>query len=39
MLAVPLPPANMTFGGPNRDVLYITARTALFSLQTVRGMY
>ena len=39
-IAIPLPPANMTFGGPNRDVLYITARTALFSLQmAVRGMY
>jgi gluconolactonase len=39
-IAIPLAPANMTFGGPNRDVLYITARTALFSLKmAVRGMY
>ena len=36
----PLAPANMTFGGPNRDVLFVTARTSLFSLQmTVKGMY
>lgn len=36
----PLAPANMTFGGANRDVLFVTARTSLFSLQmTVKGMY
>src|SRR5690606_26499788 len=37
---VPLIPANLNFGGPNRDILYITARTTLFSLQmAVKGMY
>lgn len=36
----PLAPANMTFGGENRDVLFVTARTSLFSLpMTVKGMY
>jgi gluconolactonase len=36
----PLAPANMTFGGENRDVLFVTARTSLFSLQmNVKGMY
>ena len=39
-IEIPLAPANMTFGGPNRDILYITARSALFALQmNVRGMY
>lgn len=37
---VPLIPANVGFGGPNRDILYITARTTLYSLQmAVKGMY
>lgn len=36
----PLAPANMTFGGENRDVLFVTARTSLFALQmNVQGMY
>lgn len=36
----PLAPANMTFGGENRDVLFVTARTSLFALQmNVKGMY
>lgn len=36
----PLAPANMTFGGDNRDVLFVTARTSLFALQmSVKGMY
>lgn len=36
----PLAPANMTFAGPSRDVLFVTARTSLFSLQmNVKGMY
>lgn len=36
----PLAPANMTFGGANRDVLFVTARTSVFALQmAVKGMY
>jgi gluconolactonase len=36
----PLAPANMTFGGPQRDVLFVTARSSLFALQmNVKGMY
>jgi gluconolactonase len=36
----PLAPANMTFGGPDRDVLFVTARSSLYALQmAVRGMY
>lgn len=39
-ITFPLAPANMTFGGPERDVLYVTARSSLFALQmNVRGMY
>ncbi|MDT8427747.1 MAG: SMP-30/gluconolactonase/LRE family protein [Pseudomonadales bacterium] len=39
-IEVPLAPANLTFGGPNRDILTITARTTVFTLQmNVRGMY
>lgn len=39
-IEVPLVPANLTFGGPNRDILTITARTTVFTLQmNVRGMY
>jgi len=39
-LAFPLAPANMTFGGPDRDVLYVTARSGLFALKmNVKGMY
>jgi gluconolactonase len=26
-------PANVCFGGPNRDILYITARTSLYSIK------
>jgi gluconolactonase len=30
----------MTFGGANRDVLFVTARTSVFALQmAVKGMY
>lgn len=36
----PQAPANMTFGGSDRDVLFVTARTGLYSLQmTVKGMH
>ncbi len=36
----PEAPANMTFGGPARDVLYVTARTGFYSLQmNVSGAY
>lgn len=36
----PLAPANMTFGGANRDVLFVTARTSVFALQMrLKGMY
>jgi gluconolactonase len=36
----PLAPANMTFGGANRDVLFVTARTSVFALQMrIKGMY
>lgn len=39
-IGFPEAPANMTFGGPDRDVLYVTARTGLYSLQmNVRGAY
>ena len=39
-LTFPLAPANMTFGGTARDVLYVTARSSLFALQmNVKGMY
>jgi gluconolactonase len=39
-IEVPLAPANLTFGGEERDVLFITARSTLFSLQmNTRGMY
>lgn len=39
-LTFPLAPANMTFGGPGRDVLYVTARSGLFALpMNVKGMY
>lgn len=39
-LTFPLAPANMTFGGPERDVLYVTARSSLFALaMSVKGMY
>lgn len=39
-LTFPLAPANMTFGGPDRDVLYVTARSSLFALpMNVKGMY
>ncbi|MEX0739132.1 MAG: SMP-30/gluconolactonase/LRE family protein [Pseudohongiella sp.] len=39
-LTFPLAPANMTFGGSDRDVLFVTARSSLFALQmNVKGMY
>ncbi|MBN4075454.1 SMP-30/gluconolactonase/LRE family protein [Gammaproteobacteria bacterium AH-315-E17] len=37
---VPQAPSNLTFGGPDRQTLYITARTGLYTLRmNVRGMY
>ena len=39
---IPVPefPANITFGGRNRDVLFITARTSVYTLKMkVRGVY
>jgi gluconolactonase len=39
-LEFPMAPANMTFGGSDRDVLFVTARSGLYSLQmAVKGMY
>lgn len=39
-LAFPMAPANMTFGGATRDILYVTARSHLYALpMNVRGMY
>lgn len=39
-LTFPQAPANMTFGGPDRDVLFVTARRGLYALQmAVKGMY
>lgn len=39
-ISFPLAPANMTFGGPDRDVLFVTARSSLFKLDMqVKGMY
>lgn len=39
-LTFPMAPANMTFGGPNRDILFVTARRHLYALpMNVRGMY
>lgn len=39
-LTFPLAPANMTFGGPDRDVLYVTARSTLYALRmNVKGVY
>lgn len=39
-LEFPMAPANMTFGGPNRDILHVTARSHLYALpMNVRGMY
>lgn len=37
-IQVPEPPANVTFGGPDRKTLYITARTSLYGIaMKVRG--
>jgi gluconolactonase len=39
-ITMPQVPANVTFGGPNRDMLFITARTAVFGVKMkVKGMY
>lgn len=39
-IGFPQAPANMTFGGPDRDVLFVTARSGFYALQmAVRGMY
>lgn len=35
VIPVPETPANCTFGGPDRDVLWITARTGLYRVQMV----
>ncbi len=32
ILELPEPPANVTFGGPDRKTLYITARTSLYAI-------
>ncbi len=32
-ILVPEPPANLCFGGTNRDTLFITARTSLYSIK------
>jgi gluconolactonase len=35
---VPEQPANVTFGGKNRDILFITARTSVYTLKmNVKG--
>lgn len=37
---VPLVPANVTFAGPDRNILFITARTSVFKIQMrVKGAY
>ena len=37
-IAVPEAPANLTFGGPDRTTLFITARTAVYAVEmTVSG--
>ena len=37
-IQIPERPANVTFGGPNRKTLFITARTSLYSIEmNVRG--
>ena len=37
-IAVPEPPSNLTFGGPEGTTLFITARTSLYSVEmTVTG--
>jgi gluconolactonase len=34
-ILVPEPPANLCFGGQNRDTLFITARSSLYSIKVV----
>ena len=36
-IAVPEPPSNLTFGGPEGTTLFITARTSLYSLELLVG--
>ena len=37
-IAVPEAPANLTFGGPERRTLFITARTSVYAVEmTVSG--
>jgi gluconolactonase len=37
-IAIPERPTNVVFGGPDRQTLFITARTGFYSLRmTVRG--
>ena len=36
-IAVPEPPANLTFGGPDGTTLFITARTSLYALEMMVG--
>ena len=39
-ISFPQIPANLTFGGPDRDILFATARSGLYSVQmSVRGMF
>lgn len=34
IIAFPEQPANVTFGGPNRTTLFVTARTSLYAVET-----
>ena len=34
IIAIPEKPANVTFGGPDRRTLYVTARTSLYAVKT-----
>lgn len=39
-IAIPEPPTNMTFGGPQRNVLFVTARKSFHAVpMKVRGQY
>jgi gluconolactonase len=39
VVSTPENPTNCTFGGPNRDTLYVTTATALFRIRTkVKGL-
>lgn len=34
IIEIPEQPANVTFGGPDRSTLYVTARTSLYAVET-----